>query len=240
MVLPLTLTTPPKTCHNNPRPTPSNTTKPKEPTVVKVQGPMLSFDASGTIANTAVFSKWRGRNYVRNRVIPANPRTAPQTGVRSCLKFLAQQWASLSAGNQATWEDRAAQTNILPFNAYCALGLARWRNGEYPSQADPPAEDDTPATMGTCTGQAVGRLAEITAVTTTPADGWGIFLHRSTTTGFTPGYSTLVSAKPHDGTNNVIFEDGPLDPGTYYYKLISGSKNGVKGTASNQVSVTIT
>ena len=41
--------------------------------MVKVYGPMMSLDATGTIGKTATFSKWKGRNYVRQRVVPANP-----------------------------------------------------------------------------------------------------------------------------------------------------------------------
>ncbi len=42
----------------------------------------MSLDASGTVGNTATFSKWKGRNYVRLRVIPQNMRTGPQQLIR--------------------------------------------------------------------------------------------------------------------------------------------------------------
>lgn len=56
----------------------------------KVSAPFLSLDASGTVASTLTASKWKGRNYMRLRIIPANPKTAGQKAVRSILGTLAK------------------------------------------------------------------------------------------------------------------------------------------------------
>jgi hypothetical protein len=60
--------------------------------MAKVTGPLMSMSASGTIGGTITFDK---RGFVRERVIPANPQTAPQGNVRQmllavqkCLKVL--------------------------------------------------------------------------------------------------------------------------------------------------------
>jgi len=45
----------------------------------------MSLDASGTVGNTAVFSKWNGRNYVRLRVIPFNPQSDAQNLARVAI-----------------------------------------------------------------------------------------------------------------------------------------------------------
>ncbi len=58
--------------------------------MAKVTGPLMSLDASGTVANTAVFSKWKGRNYVRLRVIPQNPQSAGQQLTRGYLAVLSK------------------------------------------------------------------------------------------------------------------------------------------------------
>ena len=48
--------------------------------MAKVTGGLLSLSSSGSIADTLTFSKWKGRPYVRQRVVPANPQsTAQQT-----------------------------------------------------------------------------------------------------------------------------------------------------------------
>lgn len=58
--------------------------------MAKVSGPFMSLDASGTLAGTLTASKWKGRNYIRQRIIPANPNTAGQQGVRSILGTIAK------------------------------------------------------------------------------------------------------------------------------------------------------
>ena len=58
--------------------------------MAKVTGPLMSLDASGTVAKTATFSKWKGRNYVRQRVIPLNPQAAGQVSTRGFLGILAK------------------------------------------------------------------------------------------------------------------------------------------------------
>lgn len=58
--------------------------------MAKVNGPLMSMDASGKLGDAIVFSKWKGRNYVRQLVTPANPQTADQKTVRSILGTLAK------------------------------------------------------------------------------------------------------------------------------------------------------
>lgn len=48
----------------------------------------MSLDASGTVGHTAVFSKWKGRNYVRLRVTPKNPKSNDQAKTRTVLGLL--------------------------------------------------------------------------------------------------------------------------------------------------------
>lgn len=46
--------------------------------MAKVTGPLMSMDASGKLGDAIVFAKWKGQNYVRQFVIPANPQSASQ------------------------------------------------------------------------------------------------------------------------------------------------------------------
>lgn len=63
--------------------------------MAKVTGPLMSLDASGSVAETITFSKWKGRNYVRQRIIPSNPQTAGQLAGRSILGTIAKAAASV-------------------------------------------------------------------------------------------------------------------------------------------------
>jgi len=58
--------------------------------MAKVNGPFMSLEASGTLANTLTASKWKGRPYMRLRVIPANPQTALQKTARAILGTIAK------------------------------------------------------------------------------------------------------------------------------------------------------
>ncbi|MES2382889.1 MAG: hypothetical protein V4538_17710 [Bacteroidota bacterium] len=58
--------------------------------MAKVNGPFMSLDASGTFGKTLTASKWKGRPYMRLRVIPSNPSTSGQEAVRSILGTLAK------------------------------------------------------------------------------------------------------------------------------------------------------
>ena len=110
--------------------------------MVKVNGPLMSLDASGTLADTITFSKWKGRNYVRERVIPSNPKSGAQVGRRSMFKFLSQNWAPITTGNKATWQDLADELVASPFNAFLRLNMKNWHNFLAPSEASPPGRAD--------------------------------------------------------------------------------------------------
>jgi len=70
----------------------------------KVKGPLFGLSASGTIADTLTYAQWKGRPYARERVIPANPRSAAQIGVRTNLTNVVSEWHH----PERTREDRTA------------------------------------------------------------------------------------------------------------------------------------
>ena len=70
--------------------------------MAKVTGPLMSLDASGTVAKTATFSKWKGRNYVRVRVIPMNPQSDAQQTLRSVLGTIARACSAVLTASKDT------------------------------------------------------------------------------------------------------------------------------------------
>lgn len=72
--------------------------------MAKTTAPLLSWGASGQIAETQVYSRWKGRPYVRRYVIPSNPKTAPQTLTRNAFRTLQAIWPFLPASAVAAWE----------------------------------------------------------------------------------------------------------------------------------------
>lgn len=53
--------------------------------MAKVTSPLMSMDASGSLGGAITFAKWKGRNYVRQLVIPSNPQTSGQQDARAAL-----------------------------------------------------------------------------------------------------------------------------------------------------------
>ncbi|MBA7536832.1 hypothetical protein ES705_29097 [subsurface metagenome] len=64
----------------------------------------------------AVFSSWKGRPYVRQHVIPANPQTDAQTAVRNSLAECVAIWQQLSTLMQEGYAKAAANLNISGYN----------------------------------------------------------------------------------------------------------------------------
>lgn len=205
-----------------------------------VKGPAMSLDASGSLAGAIVFSHWKGRSYIRQLVTPANPKSGSQTGFRASMKFLAQNWSTLSAGEQATWLTRATDMIVSNFNAFTSYNQKRWRNFLTPSKEDPAAEASAPSLAATGAAVAGVRMATVTLTDGGTAPDFGYVLFRSTTTGFTPGISNAIRLEPWDSAGATVIVDTPLEPDTYYYRCMGFNDDGIKGALDSEFSVTIT
>ena len=54
--------------------------------MAKTTGPLFSLEASGTVGKTVTYSHWKGRPYVRRRVIPLNPFEPDQVAARNRIR----------------------------------------------------------------------------------------------------------------------------------------------------------
>lgn len=89
--------------------------------MTRVQGPMFSVTASGTIGDAITYSNWKGLPYVRSRVIPANPQTASQVSIRAVLTSAVNNWqtaATVPAASKLSWDYYASGTGMSGFNRY--------------------------------------------------------------------------------------------------------------------------
>ena len=86
--------------------------------MAKTTGPLFSLTASGTVGKTITYSNWKGRPYVRRRVIPLNPMLAGQMAVRNALRCIAQSiiWLNLTTRvcPTATAKDKTKIAAITP------------------------------------------------------------------------------------------------------------------------------
>lgn len=203
------------------------------------KAPLFGLDASGTLGGSIVFSKWRGRTYVRRHAVPSNPKSGLQVGVRTVFGFVAQDWANLSSAEQATWTDLAAVDNITELNAMIrAAGRSARRNLGWKKTSDAAAgtTPDQP-TGGTATAQAKTLVLDwVDPVGQVPDYTW--LIYRSKTTGFTPDISNLVGCV---ATGVNTFTDINLLTGTeYFYVVVGMNVDGEQGTPSAEFSGTPT
>lgn len=208
--------------------------------MVKVLGPMFSFEASGTIGNIATFSKWKGRPYVRQRVIPTNPKSALQVSTRAIMRFLSQAWVGVGATPQGSWEELAAAAQVSPFNSYISKNAMRWREFQAPSQTYPAAETGTPpvATLDSAVGGP--SYMDLTFTITTLNDVWGVAIFRSPTTTFNTSRANCIAVIPVDATGTLVYTDSGLAAGNYWYDARFFTTEGLLGAEEGEVNGTVT
>ena len=208
--------------------------------MARVLGPLMSVSASGTFAKTLVFSIWKGRAYVRERVIPLNPRSAMQLGVRAMMAFLAQAWAGLIAGEQDDYDEGASQRSISPFNEFVSQNLSAWQTFTTPSKNWPAENASTPLTVTTQTLTGGEGMATIELTPSGATAIWGFLIFRSLAVITTPSWANCITAIAADGANMVTHVDSPLDAGTYHYRSAVFNDDGVMGTVKADGTAVVT
>lgn len=187
--------------------------------MTKLLGPLFSRSATATLAKLLTFVRTGQATKARHRVDPDDPRSGLQISARAMLRFLASQWAALTAAQKLTWVNRAALTNVSPYHAYLARNLQLWRGFHAPSKSDPWTGTGNlgrvnigPATDGV-------HHVHITFTSVLTDDVWSIRIHRATTTGFTASRANLVHVLPRPTTTSYTWIDHALPVGGYYYKF---------------------
>lgn len=95
--------------------------------MAKLTGALLSFASSGSIAKTLVYSKWKGRPYARQHVVPANPQTSAQQLTRNAFRWLQAVFAFGTAQFVATWQLVATGQVLTDRNAWTKANLPTLR-----------------------------------------------------------------------------------------------------------------
>ncbi len=93
----------------------------------RLTGPLFSLDARQTLGKTIVYSAWKGLNYARMRVIPYNPKSDYQTGVRNTLTHGVSYWqdsTAVSDSEKTWWNTYAEGTNMSGFNRFMKFFVA--------------------------------------------------------------------------------------------------------------------
>ena len=118
--------------------------------------PIIS-EARGKVSDV-VFSVWKGRPYIRQRVIPANPQSAAQTLVRNSLSRVVQLWQSIEVQLKAVWNTYASGYQMSGFNMYMRQNRAQEQATSALAMTPANADIDAPATFTLSNNSTTGQL----------------------------------------------------------------------------------
>lgn len=143
--------------------------------MAKPTAPLLSFGASGSLAKTMVYSRWKGRPYVRRHVVPANPQSVAQTLTRNAFASANSIWKIMGTLGQAPWDLFATGQVLTGRNAMMGRYVTENR-GETDLLSwnmSPGAKGGTPLVSVVASSPGVNDIL-LTCVTPTPPTGWTV------------------------------------------------------------------
>lgn len=128
--------------------------------MAKLTAPLLSFGGAGQIGKTQVYSRWRGINYARRYVIPANPNSTSQQHTRSVFAWLNATWKLMNPAAQAVWLLFSKGRPFTDRNAWISHNLSGLRG-----------TDSVPATTLAALVGSPGANGGLAAVSAVGSDG---------------------------------------------------------------------
>jgi len=149
--------------------------------MAKTTAPLLSFEGSGQIGKTQVYSKWRGISYARRYTIPSNPNSESQQATRGVFRWLAGVWKQLDPSVQAVFTAFAKGRPFTNRNAFVSKNLSGLRG-----------TDAVPATTLAAAILSPGANAGLAAASIATADSGGHGLSVTITPPDVPDDWTVV------------------------------------------------
>lgn len=195
--------------------------------MVKLTGPLISIEASGTLGKLLTYNQQPRGTTLRKKPQPKHPRTGAQVAVQSALTFVTQQWSSLNQAEQDTWDDPIFVDAVSPYTNYVKFNCQRIR------RLLPPIVEYSPDIYGyTCQGftpAAEGRRRHVYLwwrCYAALAQTWGIFIYRDTAPWPPADFHKLCHVGLMDDALPHTHLDEHLEPGTYYYRFQGFSTGG--------------
>jgi hypothetical protein len=171
-------------------------------------------------------SGW-GRTMQKTR-IPHDAKSAKQIGVRCLVKFIFQQWWTLTPEQQLTWK---------PF--YLMIQMDRWMNFQAPSRDNPATEASDPISISGLTSHTGKGFATLSFTPSAATNIYGLIIFRSPTEITDPSYQTAIVMIRVKTTDPISYCDSPLRPGTYHYRAAVFTTDGVMGPVYPDFSVPV-
>jgi hypothetical protein len=170
--------------------------------MAKTTAPLLGFKASGQIGKVQVYSNWKGRQYARSYVTPANPNTSGQQLTRNAFRWLQEVAKFAPSYWQAVWVAGAKGQVMTWFNLFTSKNLSSLRTAtDITGLVFSPGVKGGPAPVSiTATGSS-GSFS-VTMVTPETPTGWTL----NGSTGI-----CLLSQNPQTDTDYTSYQAAEND-----------------------------
>ena len=188
--------------------------------MVKLVGPGLAQEASGSLSETLIFSSCKGRAYLKKHAKPKQPRSDSQISMRAQLSFLSKSWHTWSQVVRDTWLPIAAQTNVSPFNAFISFNQDRHRSGLAPCISPTPTFMGDAQIVDNAEINPGIRKLEIRYRVADVRQGWGIQTHIVSNTGVQPVWHQMIHCMDHRSVGWKTHVITPFPAGTYWFTFI--------------------
>lgn len=186
----------------------------------KVRGPLLSMRAQGQIGTSQVYASWRGVPYVRQYVVPSNPRTTSQMQIRMPFRWLQDAYRSMPGALTAVFDAYTEGRPLIARNGWTRINLPALN-----AQTDISNITYSPGARG---GPAPGSM------TITP--GSGSFTVDVTTPSLPPGWSVAavhaVALEQQDPQSDFV---GPWQYGSGTSEPYSVTLSGLRAATEYMV-----
>lgn len=96
--------------------------------MARLTGPLMSLTASGTIADTITYADWKGIQYARTRVVPANPQSVEQVKTRDVFRYLGDLYKYMPAIAREPWIESVVGIPMTPQNKILSSNVSRIRD----------------------------------------------------------------------------------------------------------------
>lgn len=207
--------------------------------MARVTGPLMSMDASGTVAGAIVFSRWKGLPYVRRHAIPQNPRSPKQVSVRAMMTFVSRTWGVLMSSHWADWEAAAETQHMSGFNYFVGKSMSRWRTFRGPQMALPNQPVAPLSDPGVVTVTGGVREATLSIAYGAVPPNWAWLVFAALGAPVVPSFSNLVGCFANVSDPDV-FVHTPIAPGVWHYATFGMNSDGQFSVASADAFDTVT
>jgi hypothetical protein len=163
--------------------------------MAKLKSPLMSMDARGSLGKQIVFGNWKGVNYARQHVTPANPKTTAQENQRDQHSQAVEKYHSdkLEAQDIQAYKRRATidAGTMSGFNKFVQIFR------KYPLANLPSLMYDVQLSAGSS-----GNLVDISVKCEDPGD-YGLQIIQGPDAGYSDNATTTTDDE------EVTFEDVP-------------------------------